>query len=235
MLIGEDFDKIEFTLWGLDFLEPNAFIGDFLILVVALVLALKTKKFDTTLPFFKYWTAFYLVFGIGMFLGGLGHLMFNYWGLAGKYPPWHIGIFAVFLLEKAMISIHPTTKSKDLLNKLSLAKLIIALIAATLVYIFADLDRDQVIGLRVPAINSAVGLIFCLGILGYKYTKVYGPYFKYMVYSVFIMFPSALFLAFKINLHQWFDKNDFAHLLLIMGIILYYQSIKGYAKSLEEK
>jgi hypothetical protein len=235
MLIGQDFDKIEFSLWGLDFLEPNALIGDFLLLIVAFLLAYKTKKLSTSLPFFRYWRAFYLAFGIGMFFGGLGHAMFNYWGFAGKYFPWYMGIISVFILEKAMISIHPIAKTKDLLNKLSLAKLILAIAAATAVFIFADLNKDQTVGLRVTAINSAVGLIYCLGILGYKYMKEYGAYFKYMWYSVFIMFPSALFIAFKINLHQWFDKNDFAHVLLIIGLILYFLSIRGYAKHLEKK
>ena len=28
MLIGKDFDKIEFSFFGLNLLEPNAFIGD---------------------------------------------------------------------------------------------------------------------------------------------------------------------------------------------------------------
>ena len=33
MLIGRDFDKIEFSSLGLDLLEPNAFIGDNIILL----------------------------------------------------------------------------------------------------------------------------------------------------------------------------------------------------------
>lgn len=235
MLIGEDFDKIEFSLWGFNFVEPNAFIGDCLIFIVALILAFKTTKLNSTEPFFRYWRTFYLTFGIGMFFGGLGHLMFNHWGFTGKYPPWYMGIIAVFFLEKAMISIHPNSKTKVLLNKLSSIKLVLALLAASAVFIFADLNKDHAIGLRVPAINSGLGLIFSLGILGYKYMKEYGSFFKFMWYSIFIMFPSALFLAFKINIHQWFDKNDFAHMLLIVGMILYFQSIKGFAKHLEKK
>jgi hypothetical protein len=45
MIIGADFPKIEFSLFGLDLVEPNAFIGDTLILAVALFFAYKTHKY----------------------------------------------------------------------------------------------------------------------------------------------------------------------------------------------
>ena len=53
MLIGKDFDKIEFSFLGLDLIEPNAFIGDLIILITALFLASKLRKFDTSNTFFK--------------------------------------------------------------------------------------------------------------------------------------------------------------------------------------
>ena len=105
MLIGKDFDKIEFSFLGLDLIEPNAFIGDLIILITALFLASKLRKFDTSNTFFKNWRYFFLLFGFGMFLGGVGHLMFNYFGFYGKYIPWLMGIWAVYFIEKAMVSL----------------------------------------------------------------------------------------------------------------------------------
>ena len=235
MLIGEDFDKIQFSFFGLDLVEPNAFIGDCFILAIALFLAFKTRKLNTTIPFFKNWNYFFITFGIGMFFGGLGHLMFNQWGFYGKYIPWYIGLLAVFFIERAMISLQTNKKTKSILTKLGFAKLVIAIIAETAVFIFADMSIDHSVGLRVPAINSAIGLIFSLGVLGYIYKRTITPGFKYLFYSIFIMLPSALFIAFKINIHQWFDKNDFGHLLLIVAMIFYFQSIKAYAKHVKEQ
>ena len=77
MLIGSDFDKIEFSFLGLDLLEPNAFIGDTLILITAITLGYKTKKINKHLPVFINWNFFFWWFGIGMFLGGSGPLMFT--------------------------------------------------------------------------------------------------------------------------------------------------------------
>ena len=53
MLIGEDFDKIQFSFFGLDLVEPNAFIGDCFILAIALFLAFKTRKLNTKSLFLK--------------------------------------------------------------------------------------------------------------------------------------------------------------------------------------
>ena len=62
MLIGRDFDKIEISFLGLDLLEPNAFIGDTIILITAIIIALKIKKFNHQNAFFKNWILFFLVF-----------------------------------------------------------------------------------------------------------------------------------------------------------------------------
>jgi hypothetical protein len=39
------------------------------------------------------------------------------------------------------------------------------------------------------------------------------------------MLPSAVFFFFKINLHPWFDKNDFSHVLFAIGISFFYRGI----------
>lgn len=53
MLVGKDFDKIEISLFGFELVEPNAFIGDSIILIVALLLASKTKKLAILQIFLK--------------------------------------------------------------------------------------------------------------------------------------------------------------------------------------
>ena len=42
------------------------------------------------------------------------------------------------------------------------------------------------------------------------------------------MLPSGIFVAFKINLHPWFDKNDFGHLILVFSMLFFYKPIKSY-------
>jgi hypothetical protein len=134
MIIGADFDKIEWSPFGLDLVEPNALIGDTILLVIALFAAFKVKKMGTT-PFFKNWYFFFVVFGIGFFLGGLGHLCYNYWGVFGKYASWYSGINSIHILELAMISIYQNKKSKKIFTIISRIKLFLALAAASAVFI----------------------------------------------------------------------------------------------------
>ena len=234
MLIGKDFDKIEISLFGFELLEPNAFIGDSVILIVALLLASKTKKLNNSIDFFKNWKYFYLILGIGMFLGGMGHLMFNYWGFYGKYLPWLLGILSVFFVEKAMISLL-YDPSKIFWNKVSLIKLFIVLFLEILAFYFVDMSKDHSIGLTIPVINLGLGFIFSLALLGNKFKKELHKDFVYMIYGFLLLVPSGLFLSFKINFHPWFDKNDFGHLILIIAMLLYFKAIKSYGRIVVDK
>jgi Family of unknown function (DUF6962) len=232
MLIGKDYDKIEFNAFGLDLVEPNAFYGDTIICTIALIIAFKIKKHFPKTPFFVNWRRFFIIFGVGFFMGGIGHTFFNYLGVPGKYPAWYVGIFAAFFIERAMISLYPVEEKRVLFSKISSAKLILALCAATLVFVFVNLEKDPSIGLRVPSINTSIGLFFALGILGYRYAKKINPGFKYLWISVIVLVPTAIIQSLKFGLHQWFDRNDISHIFLIVGMILYYTAIKKYGKSL---
>lgn len=232
MLIGQDFEKIQFQFLGLDLVEPNAFIGDTVILIVALFFAFKTVKLNDKLPFFNYWKWFYIVFGISFFAGGWGHLMYNYWGLPGKYFSWYTGIISAFCIEQAMISIYPKTANRDLFKNISIVKMILAFLGATAVFLFVDLSVDPQKGLLIPTLNSVLGLSIALGLFGAVYQKKIHTSFKFLWISALILIPSAIVQGMKINIHPWFDRNDISHILLITGMILYYQTLKGYAKSL---
>ena len=46
MLIGVEYDKIEFQLFGLDLLEPNGVFGDIIIFALSIFFAYKIKKYS---------------------------------------------------------------------------------------------------------------------------------------------------------------------------------------------
>lgn len=230
MLIGQDYPKIELDFMGLHLLEPNAFIGDTLLFIVSMYLLISVKKFGKTSAFFKDWERFYLIFGISFFLGGFGHLLYNYWGMWGRYFPWLLGIVATYFIERAMISIHPNKERQPLFLMIAQLKLIIALVAEILVFSLNDLDSNQQLGLTVPTLSSVIGLGITLGGFGYYYSKKIHPSFNYLWLSTLILIPSAFFQGLKINFHQWFDRSDVSHLLLIVSAIFYYQTLKRYRK-----
>lgn len=229
MRIGSDFPKIEFELFGLDLLEPNAVIGDTIILVMALYFAHKIANIKRKTSFNNLWAWFYLFFGFSFFIGGLGHALFNYTGIPGKYPSWYLGMISSYFLERAMISIYPVISLRKLFNQLALIKLVLALIAATMVFNFVDLSEDPSIGLRVPTINSIIGLIFSLAVLGLYYTRKIHPEFRYLFISFLLLIPTVFVQSMKIGFYPWFDRNDISHVLLLISMILYWKSIKAYS------
>jgi len=227
MLIGEDYAKIKFNLFGLELLEPNAFIGDSLILLFSLYFYFLLTKRKGESFFIDQWRKFYLVFGISFFFGGLGHLLFNYWGIPGKYPGWFIGMWTPFFAEQAMISIYPNKSKRKLFKQLSYFKLVIFIIAEIIVIATVDLEPKPELGIIIPTINSVIGLSISLGVLGVFYHKKIHAAFIYLWISALILIPSGLFQSQKISFSQYFDRNDASHVFIILSLILYYQTLKA--------
>lgn len=232
MRIGEDFEKIQWQPFGFDFVEPNAMIGDLLIFIIALFFAFRVRKWNENSAFFVNWFRFFAVFGISFLFGGLGHFLYNYLGLFGKYPSWYLGVFAVFFAEQAMISL---LKNKSLKKQLVLGskiKMVLVLIATTLVFMTVDLSIDPSKGLRVTTINTTVGLLFALGFLGYKFSQTMHAGFNYFWMSILVMIPTIFLQSMKINFHQWFDRNDASHILLLVTLFLYFLGVKRHKDQL---
>ncbi len=232
MLIGEDFDKIEFEFLGLQLLEPIGFLGDFIIFIVSMIIAYKIKRLGKSTPFFKWWYLFFLVFGWGFLAGGLGHLLYNYWGVPGKFGSWYSGVATTFFMERAMISLHKNKKFVRAVLALSTLKLIIGLVGLTWIVSTVDLDNNFSKAMFFPTFNSVIGVLFSLVYLGIIYSKQISSAFNYFWISFLVMVPSVFISSQKINFHQWFDKNDLSHVVLLIGVILYYKGIQGYSRYL---
>lgn len=231
-MIFADFEKIEFTLFGWQMLEPMAVITDSFMGSLSVYFGIKVSRLRTEHPFYSYWMWFFLIFGIGAFYGGLAHGFYNYWGVFGKIPTWLAGPISVYALEQAMISAHPNKKSVSLLKGLSFWKLIIVLKIWIIILCFAPLYEKPALGFLPIAINTILGVTATAGGIGwvlYK-KKALSINYKYFVLGVLVMLPSAFVFLMKINLHPWFDKNDLSHVLMIAGISYFYFGIKKLYK-----
>lgn len=198
MLIGQDFEKIEWDFMGLHLLEPNAMIGDIIIFVVALTLAFKVKTHSLHTAFFIHWKRFFVIFGVSFLMGGFGHLFYNYWGVPGKFFSWYSGMFAALMIELAMISLFPLVEWRKRLRILSFSKLVVSIALATYIYSTVDLEADPSKGLIVPTLNSVIGLGLSLGLLGYYYQRKIDVSFKYLWISTLILIPSAAVQSMKL-------------------------------------
>ena len=225
-MIGADFEKIHFVLFGLDLLEPMALITDTILGVLSVVLGLLLSKIKIDIPFRTYWIWFFLVFGVGAFLGGLGHTFYLYWGLAGKFPSWIAGPLSIFLLEQALIAVHPNMERLRLYKLLSFWKMVLVYIAFAIVCYIAPEEKKATLPFLPIAINTILGVILTAALLGNYYSKIIAIEFKYFVFGVIILLPTAFIFLMKVNLHQWFDKNDLSHVLMMIGFFYFNLGVK---------
>jgi hypothetical protein len=226
-MIGTDFQKIEWNVGGLELLEPNVFFGDAIILVAALYFY---RSIENTSAFHTCWAKFYLYFGISFMLGGFGHLLFNYFGLWGKAPSWLLGIAATYYVEQAMLSLWMNPKQKSLMLKISRLKMVVFLFLEVGLLLCLSENQDPAIGLIIPTANSIFGLGLTLGYLGYYYQRKLHDDFRYFWWGSLVLLPNALIQGMKINLHPWFDRNDLSHVLLLIGVSIYFVGIKKLSR-----
>jgi hypothetical protein len=226
-MIGQDFSKIEWHLLGLDLLEPNAMIGDIVLFTTSLFMAKQIRQNFGSHSFYSNWRRFFLWFGWSFLFGGFGHLFYNYLGLWGKYPSWILGMVATYFLTIAMLSLWPQAKQKTTFERCALALLFIGVLVEVSVFINVDLSIDQSKGLFVPTLISGIGLIFSLVILGIRYQKTIDSNFKFLWIAALTLLPNAFIQSQKINLNQWFDRNDFSHVLLLISLLMYSHTIKA--------
>jgi len=233
-MIGVDYPKIEFQLFGLELLEPMALITDSVLGFLSLFFAFKLTKINSKLPFYIYWKWFFIIFGIGMIFGGIGHTFYNQLGMKGKVLAWVFGPIGIFLSEKAMIATHWNNKTKTILNKLIVVEMIITYVAFVILLLTADKSKISTLPFLPIALNTIIGFIGVVGMLSFKYTEKLSVKFKYFWLGILIMLPTALIFLMKINLHQWFDKNDFSHILFIIGITYFFLGVHHLSKGLKQ-
>ncbi|MBK9192169.1 MAG: hypothetical protein IPM77_12025 [Crocinitomicaceae bacterium] len=233
-MIGADFEKIQFVLFGLNLVEPMAFITDLIMGTVSIILGMKVSKIQSNHAFYIYWKSFFYLFGIGALAGGVGHTFFFYFGIPGKFLSWICGPLSVYLLEQAMISINPKEKKLEILKLISSLKMIVVfIIFGVILYNMSSTSKPELPFLPI-AINTILGVVLTAGALALSYKKSISTKFSYIYLGVLVMLPTAFIFLLKINLHQWFDKNDLSHVLLTAGIIYFYIGIRKISEDRTE-
>lgn len=212
-------ELIEFDFLGLHLQEPMALLFNWIIASFCFYAFNRLGKFKNEANF--YWRLFYLTFGISTFFGGLGHLFFQYAGFPGKYPCWITGCIANAFAAMGMLHLTGVSKPKKIAFQVIWIKCVVLCCASILTnkFIFVALD----------AIVTYIGYT---GVYAYilmkRSEKV--AFLKNMIIAVLILTPSAFIFGFKINIHQWLNKDDLSHILMIVTIYYFYRGLKEWGK-----
>ena len=211
-------DKIEFSLYGLDLLEPMAFVTNMIVVISCLVAYNRVSYIQT--GFAVYWKMFFILFSIASFTGALSHVFWNYWLFYGKIPSWFFGVLSTSAVSLAMLEavrISPKAKTRLQLFIFLKAVMILALAYSTWKFMFVAVDT----------IVTLLGFVWFYG--GYLWSKGESA-MSYMLIAVGVLLPSAFIFILKIDFHQWLNREDVSHLLMAVAIQFFAAGILAHRK-----
>lgn len=210
---------IKFDWFGFHLQEPMSLVTNGFIVVFCAFAYLKLKQFDDRA--ISWMRKFYLFYGIGTFFGIIGHLFFQYFGVVGKFPCWFFGSFANCSASFCVLTFFKEYTENKRIYYFVFGKSILLLILAFIAQKFVFIAVDAVL----------TYLVFC-GIFGYILVKRGFVELRMMVIGVAILFPSIFIFALKINIHKWFNKDDFSHILMLGCILCFYIAMRNWEKRL---
>lgn len=229
-MIGKDFPPNDFLLFGLDFTDPTDFIYDVILGVLALYYSYRISKFSQSNIFFSNWKNFYLYFGLATLLSAFGHLFYNYFHYVGKIPGWTVIPVSTYWIGRAVLSAHKSKKVIKIANILLLVKLFTTYLICFVIWLNTNpIENPQLLFLPI-AVDTIIGLLAAVGFYSFKFNKEISSNFKYILLGIIIIIPSAFIFILKINLHQWFSKNDFSHVLMVFAISFFFYGVNRLQK-----
>ena len=229
-MIGGEFPPNDFILFGLTLTDPTDFIYDITMGLLSFYFAYKIRPFKFQNKFSLGWYRFFFVFGAAAIFAGFGHLLYNYYQYYGKLIGWILIPLSIFWIEIAMIEAHWSEKVVRRGSKLYRMKLLFVYLVFVSIWTSIDVLNNPSILFLPIAINSILGILIGVGVFSYQFRKRVSTSFATIFVGIAIIFPSAFIFIFKINLHQWFSKNDFSHILMIAGISFFYFGVRKILK-----
>lgn len=205
-------NPIRFELFGLQLQEPMAVITNSMIAVFCFIAYFRLRKWEGAAN--RWWRLFYLIFGVSTFLGGMGHALFPYFGMYGKFPSWTLGCLANVCAARGMLELTPGAEPKrsEILFVWAKSGLLLVLAIITQKFLFV-------------AVDAILTYIVYTGIFAWQLRKKGLEEMKFMVIGVIILLPSAFIFLLKLNPHKWLNKDDLSHLLMLVCIYFFYKGM----------
>lgn len=208
---------IRFSAFGLNLQEPMALVFNWLMAMVCFLAFLSLKKISS--EEIKLWRKFFLFFGLSTFIGGFGHLFFQYFGVYGKFPHWIGGIVSAYFAGSAMLCRMENLRLKKNLQRVLIVKAIVFLGLALVLRNFIFV-----------AVDAIVTYLFYCGIIGFSLYKKGVTAMKFIVVGVLICIPAAFVYILKVYPSIWFNTDDLSHVFMLACVYFFYLGVRSLAK-----
>jgi hypothetical protein len=213
--------KIEFSLFGLDLLEPMAFVTNMVVVITCMIAYLRTR--ELTSGYARWWKAFFISFALASFFGALSHVFWNYWWFYGKIPSWFFGVVATTCSAFAMLEVARLQKKvKNLWRSILLVRAMLVLAMAYFFWKFLFV-----------AIDTIVIYISFAGIYGAILWRKGYAHMRYNMLAMVFLIPTGFIFLLKIDLHEWMNREDLSHLLMCVSIFFFSEGVRKEISSQE--
>lgn len=213
----EDYEKISMDVFGLNLLEPMAFVTNYCIVIACYLFYQKLNSTDENDKSIYYWRFFFLSMSIAAGLGGLAHLLHNYLPFQFRLTAWAFTGISIAAAEMGAAH-HPiiSDKFRSFLLKFSVARLFIYLLA---IYTLQDFT--------ITKINSSIslmGIVAPIYFIDYLKSKNTGSLIVTLGISTLLI--PAIIHSLSVSPHRWLNKDDLSHLIMVFCIYLIFLGVK---------
>lgn len=199
---------------GLQLQEPMSLVFNTLLAIVCLVLFNRIRA-DKNEPYAYWWKWFFLFMGISAFVGGFAHFLSFYAEYPLKITSWSIIALAMYTAEMGTAELVQNKQLKRFIEILAPIKLVLIVVITTWLFDFTYIKMGTTIGM--------IGIVLSIHLMNWINTK--GTYNNWIIAAVLWMLLPAVVHGFDINLHKWFNKDDFSHVLLIGTFLFFFKGV----------
>ena len=210
-------ETISAEVAGWQLTDINVFVSDTVLAIICFVCYYRLQNWLEDKLDRRYWRLFFLLLGVSAFLGGVGHLFYNYdWHIYIMLVSWSLNAVAVFFLERAII---------EQIRQNGWRKWLIALIYVKLVVAIVLLLIKQ--RYNIAAIMSAAGMIgILLPIVLTLVRERTGTAVYYFVAGFLLSAVAGLAFMLKWDISRWINHADVGHYLIGVSMVLFYFAVR---------
>jgi len=199
---------------SLSLAEPVTFLTDLMITAACLILINLIRKNMPGARSSHPWQWFFGTMAIASFLGGMGHLLFEYVGTNLLLVSWLLSGLAVFLFEKISLSLVADERLRAGLKIFIIGKLIAFGIYSVIYRSFT--------GVKV---HTALGLLFivlAVHLANFLRSRASGS--LWIITGILLTTLAALTHSVRLVMgEKWFNHNDLSHVIVLASLCAIYK------------
>lgn len=205
-------------------MEPMSLVTNFLIAFVCFILFSKLFSQKKEDEFVHYWSLFFLTFAFSTFSGGLAHLFFKYTGVPGKIPVFSLAVIANFFIDRACFTLVENQSRRNNIEYLLIGKVVLSILL--MVFLMNSIGKKIFLIVQFNTVITAAGFLVWFSLK----TKSVSKAWKFFVTGVLILIITAGVQIAKLNIHLWFNKDDFSHILITLTMIFFFWGVRSYKR-----